>query len=101
MKTQNALPEVREGAGSFGKYFGQPNYFVGTTSYCCTGGISWKAGKRRRPGAFGSLVQQQETVVKATAAAARERKIRVMECGGRFFSGKLGKLRRTYFDGAT
>jgi hypothetical protein len=32
MKTQNALPEIRKGAGSFGKYFSQMNYFVGTTS---------------------------------------------------------------------
>jgi hypothetical protein len=48
-------------------------------------------------------VQQQETVTKAAAAAAKERKIRVMECGGRFFLGKLRNSEKpsAYFDGAT
>jgi hypothetical protein len=44
-------------------------------------------------------VQQQETVTKATAAAAKEKKIRVMECVGDFL-GKLGKA-SAYLDGAT
>jgi hypothetical protein len=44
-------------------------------------------------------VQQQEAVTKAARAAARERRMRVMECGAGFF--RETRKRRDYLDGAT
>jgi hypothetical protein len=67
--------------------------------------ISWKFGKWRSPGAFGSPVQQQETEMSANAVATNAVRIRIIMMELDVTNGLRGflveKTGASYFEGLT